>query len=199
MTIVPQTLPRMSWADLRPRVEAAGLDVAANPFIIAGVRGYYRQSMGPTGGNDRGIYDDALFIVSPAVFAAFNANTDPSIRRPGQGTGAGKGIATLQPGLWQVHRFDNHRTSKSNYPAICQRAGPVTVLRDGTNGTYLDSGMFGINIHRGSWNGTSSEGCQTIYPSQWDSFMATARDQARRFHGSNWQSRVIPYVLLEEV
>jgi hypothetical protein len=92
-----------------------------------------------------------------------------------------------------VHQFDLHR---QKYLALCQRAGPVTVTRDG-DPPYPDQGYFGINIHRGGYGTTGSEGCQTILPDQWDSFIALAVDQAKRYHGRTWKAAVIPYVLVE--
>ncbi len=197
MPIVPETRPRMSYSEL-PKVRAAGLDVDAHPVFVAGVRGYYLDSMGAAGRNDRGIYDDAIFLVSVALFASFNANTDPAGRRPGRGFGSEKGMARLRPGVWLCYRFDDHRGSGNPYPAICQRAGEVTVIRDGIESDYEHTGSFGINIHRGGWSRTSSLGCQTVYPAQWNSFIGAAQDQARRFHGERWKRVTIPYVLLEQ-
>jgi hypothetical protein len=77
------------------------------------------------------------------------------------------------------------------------RLGTVTVVRDGEP-PYEDTGNFGINIHRGGNNTTSSEGCQTILPEQWDSFYNLAKDQAKRYYGDNWNKKVVPYILLEE-
>jgi lysozyme len=179
-------------------VEAAGLRIEDHPVFVSGIRGYYQRTMGDPAANDRGIYDDAIFLVSAAFFGSYNGNTDPGGRRPGRGFGAGKGMARLKPGVWNVYRFDLHRGSAAPYPALCQRAGNVTVVRDGIDGDYEETGSFGINIHRGSWSKTSSLGCQTIYPAQWDSFITSARDQARRFHGASWKSVTIPYVLLEQ-
>lgn len=71
------------------------------------------------------------------------------------------------------------------------------MTRDGTL-PYQDTGRFGINIHKGGYNGTYSEGCQTVHPSQWESFIALAVDQSKRYFGATWQSKVIPYVLLVE-
>jgi lysozyme len=150
--------------------------------------------MGAPGVNDRGFYDDALFIDAPSATVAFNGNTDPSGYRKGTGAGPHKGMASLNPGAWFVHKFDKH---KGQYLALCQRAGAVTVTRDGTP-PYPDTGEFGINIHRGGYNTTSSEGCQTIHPSQWESFINLAVDQAKRYHGSKWNKVVIPYILLED-
>lgn len=198
MSIVPETRPRLSYSELLPMVGSAGLILADHPVFVAGIRGYYGQSMGNRSTNDRGIYDDALFLVSQAFFGSYNANTDPSGRRPGSGFGAKKGMARLKPGVWLAYRFDNHAGRGSPYPALCQRAADVTVIRDGIEADYEHTGRFGINIHRGSQTKTSSLGCQTIWPAQWDSFIASAHDQARRFHGSSWKRVTIPYVLLEQ-
>lgn len=165
----------------------------AGRLTVVGVRGYYRDTLGAVGRNDRAMYDDAIFIVADEAFAAFNANTDPSGFRNGRGTGAGKGMASLNPGLWPVYRFDLH---SGKYQALCQRAGQVVVTRDGTP-PYQDRGMFGINIHRGGVNTTSSEGCQTIPPDQWPAFIAMAQDQAKRLYGADWRSETITYVLLD--
>src|SRR5262245_48185267 len=114
------------------------------------------------GENDRGIYDDALFIVSPETFVAFNANVDPSVFR--------RGIAALEAGgvRYKLGIHGLSRPAAQCYKALVQ-AGPVTVRRDETGN---DTGWFGINIHRGGVSGTSSLGCQTIVPDQWPTFIA---------------------------
>jgi lysozyme len=185
--------PRLSTSELISLLEPYGIDRDKHPFIIVGIRAYYKDTMGAPGVNDRGIYDDAIFIHSPSVFAAFNGNTDPSRVRRGTGFGANKGMASLKPGPWFVHKFDHHN---GKYLALCQRLGKVTVMRDGEP-SYADTGNFGINIHKGSYNGTSSLGCQTIHPDQWASFITLAVDQAKRYHGTRWNKVCIPYVLLD--
>lgn len=192
--MVPQTKPRLSAAELRNKIQIFNIDREKYPVIVAGIRGYYKNTMGEPGINDRGIYDDAIFIESPQVMAAYNGNTDPAIFRKGTGTGAKKGIASLDPGVWYVHRFDLH---KGKYLALCQRAGMVTVTRDGSP-PYKNTGMFGINIHRGGYNSVSSEGCQTIHPTQWDSFINLVQDQVKRYAGAEWKRYVVPYVLMNE-
>ena len=167
--------PRLSTLELERLLQPYDLDRIKHPVAVVGVRGYYRNTMGAPGVNDRGIYDDAIFLHSPSAFAAFNANTDPSAYRKGQGQGAGRGMASLESGMWLVYQFDKH---KGKYLALCQRSGPVTVVRDG-NPPYKDTGYFGINIHRGGFTSTSSEGCQTIHPAQWVSFIGLAQDHRR--------------------
>lgn len=158
--------------------------IAANrvtdPLVLVGIRGYYLDTMGKPGKNDRGIYDDALFVVSPEVYASFNANTDPSRFR--------KHIASLVPGVWVYRKGKHNSPSGASYPALRQ-AAPVTVLRDEEG---PDTGMFGINIHKGSLRGTSSLGCQTIFPTQWDTFLQLVYGEMTR-HG---QDR-IKYILVE--
>lgn len=191
---LPASRPRASRSALISAVQAthSGYDFAGG-LTIVGIRGYFRDTLGAVGRNDRAMYDDALFLVSDDAFVAFNANTDPSGYRKGKGFGAGKGMASLNPGRWPVYRFDKHN---GKYDAVCQRAGPVTVTRDG-DPPYAETGMFGINIHRGGVNGTSSEGCQTIPPDQWPAFIATAQDQAKRLYGADWKGETLTYILLE--
>lgn len=169
-----------------------GLDREVYPLLIVGMRGYYLDSLGQEGINDRGIYDDALFIDSPNGTVCYHANTDPSAFRKGWGTDKSKGMARLKPGLWKVHQFGMHK----NYEALVQIKGEVSVIRDG-DPDYEDTGYFGINIHKGSYNGTSSSGCQTIYPEQWQSFIGLAKSEAVRLFGLRWNNVVIPYLLVE--
>lgn len=157
MPLVPPSRPKASRSNIVERIHAAGFDPQEEVFVVA-IRGYYYDDHDD---NKRGIYDDAMFIVGPETFAAFNANTDPSIFR--------KGIASLVPG---VHRYrpGKHKISSPNgyaafRPATKNEALPVT--RDGV--INPDPGIA-INIHRGSENGTSSLGCQTIPPAQWSAF-----------------------------
>jgi lysozyme len=135
---------------------------------IVGVRGYFKDEMGRKGVNDRGIYDDAIFIIEPNLMYSFNANTDPS--RHGMNNKIGKGLASLKAGTYE-YKVGIHGVSKEKskqYEALVQEE-KVTVQRDVTN--KEETGFFGINIHKGGFNSTSSEGCQTIHPTQWDEFM----------------------------
>lgn len=190
---LPPAKPRLSSEVLLQRVAPFNIDRTAHPLILAGIRGYYRDSLGAVGVNDRGIYDDAIFIHTPSVMASFNGNTDASQYRKGWGFGSEKGMASLKAGCWYAHGFGKHK----GYEAVIQRHAEVTVIRDGKNGNYEDTGWFGINIHRGGMVGTGSEGCQTIHPTQWPGFMALVTSEAQRIHGETWRAAVIPYVLLE--
>jgi hypothetical protein len=201
MPLLPSSTPKETRQGLLDLVRQAHPDRQIPNYLIAGKRGYYLNSMGEKGQNDRKVYDDAIFLLTPNVFAGFNANVDPSAFR--------QDIATLQPGWYESYRFDIHGGS-FQHPAICQRANAVVVFRDDTEnvkagtedrrgkclGKGLWIGNFGINIHRGGRNGTSSLGCQTVPPSQWDAFYALAKGEAVRLFGTRWNKVTIPYCLL---
>jgi lysozyme len=182
-SIVPTSRPRLNEHDARQILASKNV---VDPVALLGVRGYYEHTLGDPNANDRGIYDDAIFVISPTAFASFNANTDPSyapsLERPT--------LATLMPGVWKYKRGLHGITTRPDpYPAFVQ-ADRVTVKRD--NGR-LDTGFFGINIHRGGRNTTSSLGCQTIWPDQWDAFFELAKGEMikhTRF--------IIPYCLIDE-
>ena len=199
-TILPAARPRLSSTVLKKKIADKGYNITNLPIIIIGIRGYYLQSMGHATQNDRGIYDDAIYVLTQNASSSFNANTDPSGYRKGHGKAdATKGMATLKPGLWLAHRFGKHNASRpSAYDALIQIGGSVTVVRDGTP-DYEDSGYFGINIHKGGKTTTSSQGCQTIHPDQWDGFYNLVLAEAKRIYGSKYKSKTIPYLLINNL
>jgi lysozyme len=184
MAMIPASKPMMP-------LERATLILRHNKVqhevALLAVRGYYLRSMGDPTKNDIGIYDDAMFIVSPSAYASFNANTDPSRHKPG--------IATLLPGLY-LYRKGRHGISRGpGYPAL-RPATPgekLPVARYGESRVPSARPGVALNIHEGSRNSTSSEGCQTIYPTQYKSFISTVYDQMDRYG-----QKVIPYLLVEE-
>lgn len=158
--------------------------------VLLGVRGYFEDSMGKVNQNDRGVYDDALFLISPEKFISFNFNTDPS--RTGFNEHAGKGFAVLQPGIYQyqigIHGLSKPKTKQ--YKALIQY-GRVRVKRDNTD--TVEVGFFGVNIHRGGVNTTSSEGCQTVVEEQWKEAFEAIEKEMEKYNQST-----IPYCLIEQ-
>jgi hypothetical protein len=160
--------------------------IAIGPTMV-GIRGFFDQP----NHNERGVYDDAVFIVGAASeeFQAFNWNTDPSITKPG--------MAVLQPGTykWKKGLHGMHHLNlddpkdKTAYDWLMAHVGqdhpdphyrltywayrqacPFTVLRDGGAApeTVIDPNHWPmIDGHHGGLNGTSSEGCQTTPIEQW--------------------------------
>jgi len=177
--IVPKSRPKQVRKEIEKLLNGLGvLDEA----VLVGIRGYYLNTMGVKGKNDRGIYDDAIFLVSPSVFASFNANTDPSIHR--------KGVAVLKPGVYRYKKGRHGISRGKGYPALrpATAGEKLPVIRDGLG----ESQGIAINIHKGSYNSTSSLGCQTIYPNQWSGFINLTYEQMDRY-----SQKTIPYVLIE--
>ena len=103
---LPAAKPRLSSTELRKLSGPYDIDRGRYPLVIVGIRGYYLNTMGAAGKNDRGIYDDAIFIDSPNGTVSYNANTDPSRVRRGYGRSQNtKGMAMLKPGLWLSYQF----------------------------------------------------------------------------------------------
>lgn len=179
--MIPKNRPQQKRQDTERQLKSAGV---SDPVCLVGIRGYFRDTMGAVGKNDRGLYDDAIILVSPNVHAAFNANVDPA--RSGKNPKVGKGYASLKPGVWR-YRMGRHGIRSGNpYKALVQ-AAPVTVARDGG---AEESGWFGINIHRGGNRTTGSEGCQTLPPTQWPAFIALVDSELKRNN-----AKTVSYVL----
>lgn len=193
---IPATRPKLTRAEVDKIIEHYGVDRDTYKVIIVGVRGYYLNAIGKANANDRGVYDDAMFIVTPGYFGAFNANCDPSSYRKGYGTGDAKGIASLKSGAYYAWLLDYH---KGKYLALCQRAGDMTVIRDGIKGPYEHTSKWlGINNHKGGITTTASLGCQTIPPSQWDEYITRVSDELMQYYGLKYKKTIVPYCLIEE-
>lgn len=182
--MIPSSKPKLSNLDANKILTGKGVDTSG--VVVLAIRGYYLDSMGKVGENDRGIYDDAVFVCSPTMFASTNWNTDPSRYRAGKGKGSGKGMASLKCGVWD-YKIGAH---KGKSPAGNQ-ADAVTVIRDGVDGNYEDTGWFGINLHWGG-KGTSSLGCQTAPPNQWPSFINPLVAELKRY-----KQKTFKYVLID--
>jgi hypothetical protein len=168
--------PKLSRQDVESLLRAKGV---TDKVALVGIRGYYLDSMGKRGANDRGMYDDAIFVVSPRRFAAFRANTDPSIYRAG--------IATLKTG---VHRYYKGK-HKGLYWALRLVGEQAPVMRDGQTGTKTG---IALNIHKGGNRSTGSLGCQTLMPSDWDEFIEMVYDEMDAYG-----QKQVPYLLVDEV
>jgi lysozyme len=180
--MIPKNRPQQKRADTERQLKSAGV---SDPVCLVGIRGYYRDSMGAKGKNDRGIYDDALILVTPNVHAAFNANVDPGAY--GINPKVRKGYASLKPGVYR-YKLGKHGLRRGNpYTALVQ-SGPVTVQRDGGR---EETGFFGINVHAGSRTRVSSEGCTTLPPGpNWDGFIALVQAEMKRNN-----AKTLSYVL----
>ncbi len=176
--------PKLTEAQAKEIIKNAPVQPTEAVMILA-IRGYYLDSMGKDGENDRGVYDDAIFLIAPNYFQAFNANTDPSKFKTG--------IAKLTLGLHYFKKGKHGLSKKNPYdafrPATPDESLPVT--RDGQTG--ITKGIA-INIHSGGINTTSSEGCQTIYKDQWKEFQTKAYELMTK----EGQTK-IPYLLVENI
>ncbi|MBX3120369.1 MAG: hypothetical protein KF784_15005 [Fimbriimonadaceae bacterium] len=180
MAILPPSRPKATRDKIESIIAQKGVQAKV---VLVGVRGYYQDTMGAVGKNDIGIYDDALFIVTAGGFWSFNGNTDPSIHR--------QSIATLKIGTYKykpgMHGVTFNKPGYP-YPAFVQ-AEQVTVKRDGSDKDF--TGWFGINIHKGSNTKTSSEGCQTVPPPQWEEFRNRLNAELKAASATSF-----PYILV---
>lgn len=173
--MIPNSRPKLTRGEAEQLVTKAGVSINSGQVVLLGVRGYYLDSMGAAGKNDIGVYDDAIFVLSPTVFRSFNGNTDPAK--------GGRKLAMLKTGVYNFYRGRH----KGQYAAL--RAYPEGVklpcTRDG-----VDSQCSFINIHKGGYSSTWSEGCQTVPTPQYQEFIDLVYSESKRLNQS-----VIPYVL----
>lgn len=189
--LLPLNRPKQSAA-LTRSLFAKFLDLVpaerrGDAVAVVAVRGYYLNTMGKENANDRGVYDDAIFVLEPDNVYNFNGNTDPGR--------FGRGIARLKSRQAIRYRPGPHGfTHKGGpYPAFRQDSN-CTVIRDETGeDSDTPDQRFWINLHRGGNTTTSSLGCQTVPPHQWNEFK-TLVDGLLKKHGQE----TFYYVLADE-
>lgn len=182
MSLLPASgLPKLSHASflhIRSRLGLKG-------FYVLGWRGYFDQMGEP--GNGRRVYDDAAFAGDDDTFEVFNMNTDPNGWRKGHGTGSSMGMASLLEGVYDYRVGPHYGASRTVNPA-CRQAGAVYVLRDADSSVpekdiilldgircYKARLESSINHHPAGNSTTSSLGCQTFPPEQWERYIGTVQ------------------------
>lgn len=174
---------RIGQEEAQQYLKKATMPLQGSVMVLA-IRGYYLNSQGVAGENDRGIYDDAMILIGPNYYQTFNANTDPRKHE--------KGIAQLLPGWHSFkqgwHGYGKASGHKAFRTANLDEVSPV--LRDGQNG--IQKG-YTINLHSGGFNNTNSAGCQTVYKGQWLEF----QQAAYKLMDAEGQ-KFLPFLLLEE-
>ena len=155
-----------------------------DPVKVVAIRGYYKNSMGKPGQNDRGIFDDALILMGPNYYNTFNGNTDPRIVKAG--------VGMLLPG-WHLFKQGWHGYGKASGHKAFRTANArevLPVLRDGLVG--IKEGVT-VNLHKGGQFNTNSIACQTVIADQWLEF----QQEAYKLMDKEGQ-KVLPYLLLEQ-
>ena len=138
-------------------------------------------------------YDDCLVVIYNTNTGwkrqIYSITTEPGSSLMKAPSNA-KGTAILAPGQYRgTYKIDKHR---GKYDALCQRNKPVKVYRDNNrdaiydyNPKNIETGMFGINIHRSNefWTRATvdnySAGCQVFNdPKEFNSFMYLVKKAA---------------------
>lgn len=148
------------------------------------------------------VFDDFITISYKEAgawkFFCWNATTDPGKKGVMEFHNK-NGVARLVPGQYRgVWAVDKHQ---GKYDALCQRLGNVSVWRDSDKDLIfenmkVDTGMFGINIHKAgqdsTWVENWSEGCSVFKRvKDFDVFMSICKNAAK-IHGNKFS-----YTLLE--
>lgn len=155
--IIPKSRPQatreqvIAYACQVTSEEEVKAAIGDDGVLLVAVRGYYKKTMGDPSRNDRNLYDDALFILTPDKMRSYNWNVDPSKFR--------KGIASLLAGVYKLVKW-RHRGKYAALQIVQDK-----VVRDQLAG--IDTGRHGINLHYGGDSDTWSEGCQTAPQAQY--------------------------------
>jgi hypothetical protein len=175
--LVPDSRPQRS-RELIEGIVANHL-VTLNKAVLVTIRGYYRDTMGKKGVNDHAMYDDAAFLISPDFFKSYNFNTDP--QKAGQKKAKLKAPAKIE---YYKGRHKGKYNALRPYPEGVQ----LPCTRDG-----VESLCSHTNIHKGGFRDTHSEGCQTVYPTQYDGFIKDVYSQMDKY-----KQKTIMNILVEE-
>ena len=171
MGIVPISRPQFKKEDAVKILEKYNLP--QNQVYLIAFRGYYSRTFPPVG-NNIGVYDDALIMISPDYYNTYNFNVDPSSEKTGRANVVSNQIIEFEIGI-----HNRSKAKSRQYKALIQDEATFKIYRYNQGTKYEDS--IGINLHKGGYNTTSSLGCLTVYPDQWDSFIKDVEQQMNRY------------------
>lgn len=100
----PDRTPELGLPEARALLAARDVTDAV---ALIGVRGFF-GAMGQSPGNDPGVYDDAVFLVTPGACRGFLFNTDPTRFEPPN--------VTLKAGLWRYKPGNHNPPSRGSVP-----------------------------------------------------------------------------------
>lgn len=154
--------------------------------------------------NVTNVFDDFITVsfkdeTGVKQFYCWAATTDPGTKAVKEFHNP-KGVGRLIPNQYRTKwKIDLHQ---GKYKALCQRLGDVSVWRDKNkdmtfNEVVVETGMFGINIHRSNPKTESayvenwSEGCQVFKRvKDFNAFMAIC-EKAAAIHGNHFSYTLI--------
>lgn len=172
--MLPKNRPQITRDAVIDLLLAQGLwrDRKLGKAVLVAIRGYYLDSMGEWGKNDRGIYDDAIILLTPTDCHAYNGNTDPSRYRSGMAQLVAPQRVRYRLGYHGYNSAHGHPAFRQDTSVIVRRDADTGHGHKLADGSFTDLGgsRFWINLHRGGYSTTSSAGCQTVPPSQWTEF-----------------------------
>jgi hypothetical protein len=159
------------------------------------IRSYYLDSMGVPGVGDSNIYDDACYLISPAMRESYYANTEASF--PKKKDKNGRYPAVMNLGKYRYHK-GKHNISKPGREYRALRPFPegvaIPCTRNGRPATCQAT-----NIHKGGSNKASldrvwSLGCLTIRNIQREDFIERVYTNMTKYN-----QRTIDVVIVENV
>lgn len=201
-TMTRNELLNYNFASLFNRKGYAYFTTGAYNLNIIGIRSYQCNKV-------TNKFDDWFVVIYKDNRGSWHRKIWPCTTEPGldlmKNPSNKKGTAILVPGQYRgMWRIDMHN---GKYKALCQRTKPCKVYRDGNKDdvydllpTKIDTGIFGINMHRASrWSeanyiGKYSAGCQVFQsPTDFADMMALADRQVKAGLGNSFT-----YTLIKE-
>jgi lysozyme len=171
----------------------AGYTGSLPPLFAWSCRGYYGDTFAPAG-NNIGINDDAIGVISDQVDYRVQANVDPSRSRTGVSALKAPQVIWYRPGWHGFASVHGHPAFRQDSSVVVKRTGTESWKKGAKhknfgvclgNGYWTDAGFdskFWTNLHRQTGSGTSSLGCQTIPAATWKAFHSVTSAELKRLN-----------------
>ena len=135
------------------------------------IRSYYLNSMGVSGVGDSNIYDDACYLISPAMRESYNANTEASF--PKKKDKNGRYPAVMKLGKYKYAKgIPNKSKPGRQFRALCPPPVWMSLpcTRNGVTSTCSHTNIHKGGSNAGAFDRVWSLGCFTIPNIQWEDF-----------------------------